>query len=69
MPGDCLSPQFMEGKGKVEIEKREREKEKKQWIENVRRSWWSSITLGCLAQTMDTASPSPDVQINWFSDE
>jgi len=49
----------MEGKGKVEIEKRERRKEKKQWIGNVRRSWWSSITLGCLTQTMDIASLSP----------
>jgi len=69
MPGDCPSPQFMEGKIKVEIEKRERKKEKKQWIGNVRRSWWSSITLGCLTQTMDTAPPSLDVQINWFADE
>ena len=28
MPGDCPSPQFMEGDGKVGIEKRERIKEK-----------------------------------------
>lgn len=56
----------MEGDGKVGIEKRERIKEKKQWIGNVRRSRWSSITLGCLTQTMDKHHW---VQIDWFAHE